>query len=129
MTDADAHMHKYRAQRVPRFLLSPLLPPHSCTLHQNGLLPLYHLRLPGRLVVCGRYRPGEPSEYGSGHVKVRRVAIIPRSFTYRDGSWTTGVLPPLEDMWSINDFQIAAKNVMSLSNYGALPRSTRTEPF
>jgi hypothetical protein len=33
-------------------------------------------------------------------------------------NWTTGVLPPLDDMWSINDFQIAAKNVMSLENYG-----------
>jgi hypothetical protein len=33
-------------------------------------------------------------------------------------TWTTGVLPPLADMWSINDFQIAAKNVMSLENYG-----------
>ncbi|KAJ6571567.1 FMN-dependent alpha-hydroxy acid dehydrogenase [Mycena capillaripes] len=28
-------------------------------------------------------------------------------------NWTTGVLPPLEDIWDLNDMQIAAKNVLS----------------
>ncbi|KAJ3818893.1 FMN-dependent alpha-hydroxy acid dehydrogenase [Lentinula raphanica] len=27
-------------------------------------------------------------------------------------AWETGVLPPLTDMWELNDFQIAAKNVL-----------------
>jgi hypothetical protein len=33
-------------------------------------------------------------------------------------NWTTGVLPPLEDIWDLNDMQIAAKNVLSGKFYG-----------
>jgi hypothetical protein len=33
-------------------------------------------------------------------------------------NWTTGVLPPLDDMWDLNDMQIAAKNVLSGKYYG-----------
>jgi hypothetical protein len=32
-------------------------------------------------------------------------------------NWTTGVLPPLDDMITLNDFQMAAKNVMSRRDY------------
>jgi len=32
-------------------------------------------------------------------------------------AWTTGTVPPLTDMWTVNDFQIAAKNAMSAQNY------------
>ncbi|KAJ7735386.1 FMN-dependent alpha-hydroxy acid dehydrogenase [Mycena maculata] len=32
-------------------------------------------------------------------------------------SWVTGVLPPLDDLWDTNDFQIAAKNVLSGAYY------------
>ncbi|KAF7350294.1 FMN-dependent alpha-hydroxy acid dehydrogenase [Mycena venus] len=34
-------------------------------------------------------------------------------------SWTTGVLPPLEDIWDLNDMQIAAKNVLSGKFYAS----------
>ncbi|KAJ3743598.1 FMN-dependent alpha-hydroxy acid dehydrogenase [Lentinula detonsa] len=33
--------------------------------------------------------------------------------------WETGVLPPLEDMWELNDFQIAAKNVLGARWYAS----------
>ncbi|KAJ8095251.1 hypothetical protein PM082_010474 [Marasmius tenuissimus] len=33
-------------------------------------------------------------------------------------AWDAGELPPLEDMWSLNDFQIAAKNTLSRRSYG-----------
>jgi isopentenyl diphosphate isomerase/L-lactate dehydrogenase-like FMN-dependent dehydrogenase len=32
-------------------------------------------------------------------------------------AWTTGALPPIEDLVDANDFQIAAKNVLSDKNY------------
>ncbi|KAH0272765.1 hypothetical protein KCU91_g6446, partial [Aureobasidium melanogenum] len=32
-------------------------------------------------------------------------------------SWTTGTLPPIEDLVDANDFQIAAKNVLSDRHY------------
>jgi isopentenyl diphosphate isomerase/L-lactate dehydrogenase-like FMN-dependent dehydrogenase len=32
-------------------------------------------------------------------------------------AWTTGTLPPIEDLVDANDFQIAAKNVLSDKNY------------
>ena len=32
-------------------------------------------------------------------------------------AWTTGTLPPIEDLVDANDFQIAAKNVLSTKNY------------
>lgn len=32
--------------------------------------------------------------------------------------WETGALPPLDDMWELNDFQIAAKNVLGARWYG-----------
>jgi isopentenyl diphosphate isomerase/L-lactate dehydrogenase-like FMN-dependent dehydrogenase len=32
-------------------------------------------------------------------------------------AWTTGTLPPIEDLVDANDFQIAAKNVLSVKNY------------
>lgn len=32
-------------------------------------------------------------------------------------SWTTGTLPDIDDMVTINDFQIAAKNYMSAKYY------------
>ncbi|KAK7046533.1 FMN-dependent alpha-hydroxy acid dehydrogenase [Favolaschia claudopus] len=34
-------------------------------------------------------------------------------------SWTAGVLPPLEDIWDLNDMQIAAKNVLSGKFYAS----------
>ncbi|KAJ7686173.1 FMN-dependent alpha-hydroxy acid dehydrogenase [Mycena rosella] len=34
-------------------------------------------------------------------------------------SWTAGVLPPLEDIWDLNDMQIAAKNVLSGKYYAS----------
>ncbi|KAJ7866657.1 FMN-dependent alpha-hydroxy acid dehydrogenase [Mycena leptocephala] len=34
-------------------------------------------------------------------------------------NWTTGVLPPLEDIWDLNDMQIAAKNVLSGKFYAS----------
>ena len=34
-------------------------------------------------------------------------------------NWTAGVLPPLDDIWDLNDMQIAAKNVFSGKYYGA----------
>ncbi|KAK0466933.1 FMN-dependent alpha-hydroxy acid dehydrogenase [Desarmillaria tabescens] len=34
--------------------------------------------------------------------------------------WVAGELPPLEDMWSLNDMQIAAKNVIAKRHYGEL---------
>ncbi|KAJ7041565.1 FMN-dependent alpha-hydroxy acid dehydrogenase [Mycena alexandri] len=34
-------------------------------------------------------------------------------------SWTTGVLPPLEDIWDLNDMQMAAKNVLSGKYYAS----------
>ncbi|KAJ7152685.1 FMN-dependent alpha-hydroxy acid dehydrogenase [Mycena crocata] len=34
-------------------------------------------------------------------------------------SWTEGVLPPLEDIWDLNDMQIAAKNVLSGKFYAS----------
>ncbi|KAF8916024.1 FMN-dependent alpha-hydroxy acid dehydrogenase [Mucidula mucida] len=34
-------------------------------------------------------------------------------------SWTAGQLPPLEDMWSLNDMQIAAKNVITPRFYAS----------
>lgn len=34
-------------------------------------------------------------------------------------SWTTGVLPPLDDIWDLNDMQIAAKNVLSKKFYAS----------
>ncbi|KAJ3786970.1 FMN-dependent alpha-hydroxy acid dehydrogenase [Lentinula aff. detonsa] len=33
--------------------------------------------------------------------------------------WETGVLPPLDDMWELNDFQIAAKNVLGARWYAS----------
>ncbi|KAF9065213.1 FMN-dependent alpha-hydroxy acid dehydrogenase [Rhodocollybia butyracea] len=33
--------------------------------------------------------------------------------------WETGVLPPLTDMWELNDFQIAAKNVLAARWYAS----------
>lgn len=33
------------------------------------------------------------------------------------GPWTTGQVPPLADMITVNDFQIAAKNALSGRNY------------
>ncbi len=39
-------------------------------------------------------------------------------------SWTAGQLPPLEDMWSLNDMQIAAKNVITPRFYGAEVQKT-----
>ncbi|KAJ7487916.1 FMN-dependent alpha-hydroxy acid dehydrogenase [Mycena latifolia] len=33
--------------------------------------------------------------------------------------WTTGVLPPLDDIWDLNDMQIAAKNVLSGKYYAS----------
>ncbi len=33
------------------------------------------------------------------------------------GPWTAGQVPPLEDMITVNDFQIAAKNALSGRNY------------
>lgn len=32
--------------------------------------------------------------------------------------WETGVLPPLDQMWELNDFQIAAKNFLAARWYG-----------
>ena len=32
--------------------------------------------------------------------------------------WETGVLPPLDSMWELNDFQIAAKNTLAARWYG-----------
>ncbi len=32
--------------------------------------------------------------------------------------WVAGVLPPLEEMWTLNDMQIAAKNVIAKRHYG-----------
>jgi hypothetical protein len=45
-------------------------------------------------------------------------------------SWTTGVLPDLADMISVNDFQMAAKNFMSAKYYtqyrtGALDETSK----
>ncbi|KAJ6613195.1 FMN-dependent alpha-hydroxy acid dehydrogenase [Mycena sp. CBHHK59/15] len=34
-------------------------------------------------------------------------------------SWTAGVLPPLSDIWDLNDMQIAAKNVLSGKYYAS----------
>ncbi|PBK69199.1 FMN-dependent alpha-hydroxy acid dehydrogenase [Armillaria solidipes] len=34
--------------------------------------------------------------------------------------WVAGVLPPLEEMWTLNDMQIAAKNVIAKRHYGEL---------
>ncbi|KAJ6529153.1 FMN-dependent alpha-hydroxy acid dehydrogenase [Mycena vulgaris] len=34
-------------------------------------------------------------------------------------AWTTGVLPPLDDIWDLNDMQIAAKNVLSGKFYAS----------
>ncbi|KAJ7135779.1 FMN-dependent alpha-hydroxy acid dehydrogenase [Mycena epipterygia] len=34
-------------------------------------------------------------------------------------NWTTGVLPPLDDIWDLNDMQIAAKNVLSGKYYAS----------
>jgi hypothetical protein len=31
--------------------------------------------------------------------------------------WTLGRAPPLTDMWTVNDFQIAAKNTMAARDY------------
>ncbi|KAJ3889622.1 FMN-dependent alpha-hydroxy acid dehydrogenase [Lentinula edodes] len=33
--------------------------------------------------------------------------------------WETGTLPPLDDMWELNDFQIAAKNVLGARWYAS----------
>ncbi|GAW00484.1 FMN-dependent alpha-hydroxy acid dehydrogenase [Lentinula edodes] len=33
--------------------------------------------------------------------------------------WETGALPPLDDMWELNDFQIAAKNVLGARWYAS----------
>ncbi|SJL04086.1 related to CYB2-lactate dehydrogenase cytochrome b2 [Armillaria ostoyae] len=33
-------------------------------------------------------------------------------------NWVAGVLPPLEEMWTLNDMQIAAKNVIAKRHYG-----------
>jgi len=41
--------------------------------------------------------------------------------------WTTGVLPPLEDMFTVNDFQIAAKNALSPSDYAQYRTGTLDE--
>ncbi|KAJ4475051.1 FMN-dependent alpha-hydroxy acid dehydrogenase [Lentinula aciculospora] len=34
-------------------------------------------------------------------------------------NWETGALPPLDDMWELNDFQIAAKNVLGARWYAS----------
>ncbi|KAJ7624908.1 FMN-dependent alpha-hydroxy acid dehydrogenase [Roridomyces roridus] len=34
-------------------------------------------------------------------------------------TWTAGTLPPLEDLWDANDFQIAAKNVLKPKYYAS----------
>lgn len=44
-------------------------------------------------------------------------------------AWVAGQLPPLEDMWSLNDFQMAAKNTITKKRYvgfrtGALDENT-----
>ncbi len=36
--------------------------------------------------------------------------------------WVDGQTPPLDDMWSLNDMQIAAKNVITARYYGDLLR-------
>lgn len=36
--------------------------------------------------------------------------------------WVDGQTPPLDDMWSLNDMQIAAKNVIAARYYGDLLR-------
>lgn len=33
-------------------------------------------------------------------------------------SWVTGVAPPLDDMYDLNDLQIAAKNTLLPASYG-----------
>jgi hypothetical protein len=49
-------------------------------------------------------------------------------------SWTTGVLPDIGDMISLNDFQMAAKNYMSAKYYaqyrtGALDETSTNRPL
>jgi hypothetical protein len=47
-----------------------------------------------------------------------RTGCIPLT---RHARRTTGVLPPLTDMWDLNDMQIAAKNVLPPVSYGVCP--------
>jgi hypothetical protein len=42
-------------------------------------------------------------------------------------NWTAGVLPPLADMFTVNDFQIAAKNALSASDYAQYRTGTLDE--
>jgi hypothetical protein len=42
-------------------------------------------------------------------------------------NWTAGVLPPIADMFTLNDFQIAAKNALSPADYAQYRTGTLDE--
>lgn len=42
-------------------------------------------------------------------------------------SWTAGALPNISDMFTLNDFQIAAKNTMSAKDYAQYRTGTLDE--
>lgn len=42
-------------------------------------------------------------------------------------SWTTGVLPNISDLFTLNDFQIAAKNTMAPGDYAQYRTGTLDE--
>ncbi|KAJ3799320.1 FMN-dependent alpha-hydroxy acid dehydrogenase [Lentinula aff. detonsa] len=50
-------------------------------------------------------------------VKIDREGLPDTGLNTTD--WETGVLPPLDDMWELNDFQIAAKNVLGARWYAS----------
>jgi hypothetical protein len=41
-------------------------------------------------------------------------------------TWQTGQLPPLDDIFDLNDMQIAAKNTLSPKSYGASSACAQT---
>jgi len=43
--------------------------------------------------------------------------------------WTSRELPPLDDMWDLNDFQIAAKNTLAPRWYGACGHDVLNKSF